>query len=404
LSESSSAPDTGVQSAGRLPALAYARQDAVFSKAFGVLHNAIAEHAFPAASIAVTSRGKLVALKAFGRFTYDLDSPQVTTASVFDLASVSKAVATTSMAMILYQRGLLDLEAPVVATVPEFAGAGPSGKDGRRSEVTVHMLLAHSSGLPAYEKLFLKVKTKPELLAAAFTTPLTADPGSRAEYSDIGFMVLGVALERLADETLDRFCQRELFGPLGMARTAYNPPPAWRDSILPTADDRSFRHRIIQGEVQDENASVLGGVAAQAGLFATAEDLAIFSHVVLQAGRSASGPEILRPDTLTVFTRRESWPAGTSRALGWDTPSSPSQSGKYFSAASFGHLGYTGTSLWIDPQRQLSITLLTNRTWPDCTSEAIKQVRPMFHDAIGEALETSAQQRNDKNEKNEKKV
>jgi CubicO group peptidase (beta-lactamase class C family) len=403
LSESSSTPDTSVPSAGRLPAGAYARQDEVFSKAFGILHNAIAGHAFPAASIAVTSHGKLVALKAFGRFTYDLDSPQVTTASVFDLASVSKAVATTSMAMILYQRGLLDLEMPVTAIVPEFAGAG-SGKDQRRGEVTLHMLLAHSSGLPAYEKLFLKAKTKAELLAAAFTTPLTADPGSRAKYSDIGFTVLGVALERLVDETLDRFCQRELFGPLGMARTAYNPPPAWRDSIPPTADDRSFRHRIIQGEVQDENASVLGGVAAQAGLFATAEDLATFAHLLLQSGRGAGRPEILRPDTLTLFTRRESSPAGTSRALGWDTPSSPSQSGKYFSAASFGHLGYTGTSLWIDPQRRLSITLLTNRTWPDCTSEAIKQVRPLFHDAIGEALEASAQPSNHKYEKDEKKV
>jgi len=156
--------------------------------------------------------------------------------------------------------------------------------------------------------------------------------------------------------------------------------------------------------VQDENASVLGGVAAQAGLFATAEDLATFAHLLLQSGRGAGRPEILRPDTLTLFTRRESSPAGTSRALGWDTPSSPSQSGKYFSAASFGHLGYTGTSLWIDPQRRLSITLLTNRTWPDCTSEAIKQVRPLFHDAIGEALEASAQPSNHKYEKDEKKV
>src|SRR5207245_3470071 len=136
---------------------------------------------------------------------------------------------------------------------------------------TLRMLLTHSSGLPAYEKLFLRAKGRAELLAAAFATPLAADPGAKAAYSDIGFIILGAALERIADETLDRFCQREIFGPLGMARTEFNPPPAWRSFIPPTVDDRSFRKRIIQGEVQDENASVLGGVAGHAGLFATAE-------------------------------------------------------------------------------------------------------------------------------------
>jgi CubicO group peptidase (beta-lactamase class C family) len=377
LSESTSSLKTGNQGATRFPAPAYEQQDSIFATTFDVIGNGIAQASFPAASIAVTWRGKLVALKAFGRFTYEPASPPVTIATVFDLASVSKAVATTSMAMILYERGLIDLEAPVVSIVPEFAGS-----DVRRGDVTVHMLLAHSSGLPAYEKLFLKAKTRDELLAAAFTTPLAADPGARAEYSDIGFIILAIAMERVADESLDRFCQRELFGPVGMLHTAFNPPAAWRAAIPPTADDRSFRKRIIQGEVQDENASVLGGVAGQAGLFATAEDLATFAHVLLQGGQS-----LVRPETLALFTRREAAPAGTSRALGWDTPSSPSQSGKYFSPHSFGHLGYTGASLWIDPERQLSITLLTNRTWPDCSNKAVKDVRPAFHNAVVEALE-----------------
>ena len=376
LSESFSSPKTSNQAA-RFPAPACEQQDAIFAPAFDVIQTSIAQAAFPAASIAVTCRDKLVALKAFGRFTYELASPPVTTATVFDLASVSKAVATTSMAMILYERGLIDLEAPVVSIVPEFAGS-----DARRSDVTVHMLLAHSSGLPAYERLFLKAKTRDELLAAAFITPLTADPGTNAVYSDIGFIILATALERVADESLDRFCQREIFGPLGMSHTAFNPPSAWHAAIPPTADDRAFRKRIIQGEVQDENASVLGGVAGHAGLFATAQDLAAFSHVLLQGGQP-----LVRPETLALFTRREIAPAGTSRALGWDTPSPPSQSGKYFSARSFGHLGYTGTSLWIDPERQLSIALLTNRTWPDCSNKAIKDVRPAFHDAVVEALE-----------------
>jgi CubicO group peptidase (beta-lactamase class C family) len=258
--------------------------------------------------------------------------------------------------------------------------------------------------LPAYKKLFLSSKTREELLAAAFTTDLTADPGTRAEYSDIGFIILGIALERLADEPFDTFCQREIFGPLGMSHTTFNPPKSWKDKIVPSADESinecgagaparesltppsqiNFRGRIIQGEVQDENASVLGGVAGHAGLFAPAEDIAIFAHTLLNGGRP-----ILRPETINLFARRESSPEGTSRALGWDTPSGASQSGKYFGPRSYGHLGYTGTSLWIDPDRQLSITFLTNRTWPDCRNHSIKQVRPAFHDAVIEALQSN---------------
>ncbi len=450
---------------------AFDNQDQTFSSAFTILRGAIAQPAFPAASIAVTHASQLVALKSFGHFTYEEDSagaPSLSlrslqrqggdfdsgagapllagvarsgsfdsdagTDTLFDLASLTKVVATTTMAMILYERGLLELDAPVVGTIPEFRAKS----DPRRSDVTLRMLLAHSSGLPAYEKLFLRARTRDELLHAAFTTPLSADPGSRAEYSDIGFIILGAALERIAEESLDRFCQREVFGPLAMTHTTFNPPAEMRPRIPPTADEReeqcgagtparempavkghssvsqtvrsTFRNRIIQGEVQDENAFVLGGVAAHAGLFSTAEDLARFAHAMLQCGAgtpecgagtparetpAATAPPggsrkpfhpILRPESIALFTRRQAAPAGTSSALGWDTPSSPSQSGKYFSPSSFGHLGYTGTSLWIDPARQLSVTLLTNRTWPDCANQALKQIRPKFHDAIVEAL------------------
>jgi serine-type D-Ala-D-Ala carboxypeptidase len=356
---------------------AYDEQDNAFASAFDLLQNAIAERIFPAVSVAVTHKRELVARKAFGRFTYQPDSAETTPDSIFDVASVTKIVATTSMAMILYELGLLDLDMPAVALVPEFAADNP-----RNPGVTIRMLLAHSSGLPAYEKLFLEAQNRDALLAAAFATQLTADPGTRTEYSDIGFIILGIALERLAEEPLDSFCRREVFGPLGMLHTAFRPPAAWHNSIPPTVDDRAFRQRVIQGEVYDENASVMGGVAGHAGLFATAGDLALFANAMIEGGRP-----ILRPETLAVFTRRESSPPGTTRALGWDTPSSPSQSGKYFSAGSFGHLGYTGTSLWINPERALSVTLLTNRTWPDCANQAIQQLRPRFHDAVAEALE-----------------
>jgi serine-type D-Ala-D-Ala carboxypeptidase len=391
---------------------AFEHQDKIFPSAFSILQDAIARRKIPSASVAVTHQGRLIALKALGHFIPQADSPVVTTSTLFDLASLTKVVATTPMAMILYERGLLDLDTPVTAIVPEFTT--DAAKDPSRREVTLRMLLAHSSGLPAYEKLYQKFRTREELLHAAFTTPLTADPSTRAEYSDIGFIIFGIALERLADESLDRFCHREIFAPVAMTNTTFNPPAELHPKIPPTADERkeeehgekwgagtparemqaahdrpsasqqsTFRQKIIQGEVQDENASILGGIAPHAGLFSTAADLAKYAHAILSGGHP-----ILRPQTIALFTRRESAPPGTSRALGWDTPSVPSQSGKYFSPQSYGHLGYTGTSLWIDPTRQLSITLLTNRTWPDCSNHSIKTLRPEFHDTIIEALKT----------------
>ncbi len=215
----------------------FEHQDEVFAPAFSILQEAIIERSFPGASVAITHQGHLIALKAFGHFTYESGAPSlssrplrrqggdsdvdVTPSTLFDLASLTKVVATTPMAMLLYERGLLDLEAPVSAIVPEFIH-GPNN-DPRRQEVTLHMLLAHSSGLPAYEKLFLKARTRDQLLQAVFTTPLVADPATRADYSDIGFIILGIALERLADESLDRFCQREIFAPLAMTTQPSTP-------------------------------------------------------------------------------------------------------------------------------------------------------------------------------------
>ena len=363
-------------SSTRFPSAQYGNQDQAFARAFLILDEAVTQRVFPGASVAITYAGKLVALKAVGHFTYEESSPPVSVDSIFDLASVTKVVATTSMAMILYERGLLDLDAPLVGVLPEFAA-----EDQLRRTVTFRMLLAHSSGLPGHEKFYLSAHKREELIGDALRVRLKSSPGTRVEYSDVGFIALGLALERMAEESLDAFCQREVFGPLGMLQTTFNPPSTLKSRIPPTANDQTFRMRIIQGEVYDENAGVMGGVAPHAGLFSTASDVATFAHAMLHGGAP-----IVRPETVALFRRRETSPPGTSRALGWDTPSSPSQSGKYSSPSSFGHLGYTGTSLWIDPERQLSVTLLTNRTWPDCVNHAIKAVRPGFHDAVVEAL------------------
>ena len=358
-----------------MPVPAFQDQERIFVRALAVLRQGIEQRGFPGAAFAVVRENSLAACHALGNLTYEPGSPQVAVETIFDLASLTKAVATATMAMLLYERGQLDLDAPLAGVLPEFMGHEPS-----RAEVTLRMLLNHSSGLPAYLRLFETTATREALLATALRAPLEAEPGTRAAYSDIGFILLGEALARLADEPLERFCRREIFGPLAMAETLFCPPAELRPAIPPTQDDRSFRRRIIQGEVNDENASVLGGVAGHAGLFAPAGDLACFAHCLLSGGRP-----ILRAETIEYFTRR-SGPPGSSWALGWDTPSPPSQSGRHFSPRSFGHLGYTGTSLWIDPERQLAVVLLTNRTWPDRGSQKIKELRPRFHDAVIEAL------------------
>lgn len=351
---------------------AFETQSQRFASAFALIDAGIRDHVMPGASVAVTHDGKLVAWQAFGRFTYESDAPPIRPETIFDLASVTKAVATTTAAMLLYEAGEFKLQTRVSNFFREF-------HDGGKPDVTLSMLLSHSSGLPAYEKLFLRCPNRDELIGAAAAAPLAYRPGERSEYSDLGFILLGEILARLTSMTLSEFVAREIFAPLGVTSAQYC--PSRRQEIPPTQDDREFRHRIIQGEVDDENATVMGGVAGHAGLFAHAYDLAVFAECLLRGGAP-----ILVPETVSIFTHRCPRPAGSSFALGWDTPSAPSQSGRLLSATAFGHLGYTGTSLWIDPERRLSITLLTNRTWPHRQSQAIKQLRPAVHDAIVEAL------------------
>lgn len=347
-----------------------------FQRAFAVLEAGIDQRAFPGASVAIAHRGKLVALKGLGRFTYDPGSPPVTPATIYDLASLTKVVVTTPASMILYDRGALVLDEPLVALLPSFRS-----DDRRREQVTLRMLLAHSSGLPAYVKFFESVKNKDELLRGALQVRLEHDPAAHAEYSDIGFILLGQVLEKLAQKPLDVFWDTEIARRLGLEKVGFNPPVEWKSRIPPTEDDQRFRYRVLEGEANDENAWIMGGVAGHAGCFGTAPAIAELAECMLRGGLP-----LFQPHIVDLFTRRESSPVGTSRALGWDTPSVPSQSGKYFSARSYGHLGYTGTSLWIDPERQLSVTLLTNRTWPDRSSQSIKEFRPRFHDAVIETL------------------
>ncbi|HKD84360.1 MAG TPA: serine hydrolase domain-containing protein [Terriglobales bacterium] len=365
------------------PRPAFAKQEQQFARAFALLRDAILQRTFPGAALAVTYQGDLIASQGFGQFTYEGNSPEVHADTIFDLASLTKVVATTPIAMLLHERGKLDLDEPLARTMPEFVSMAPKHQQSQRAAVTIRMLLAHSSGLPAYERLYEFANTHRDLVHGAMTARLTAAPGTRAEYSDVGFILLGEVLASKAGLPLDLFARQEIFTPLGMSRTRFKPPAEWKSEMPPTENDEKFRGRVIQGEVNDENAYVMAGVAGHAGVFASATDLSRFAECMLRGGSP-----ILRHETVKLFTQRESSPLGTTRALGWDTRSRPeSSSGRFFSPTAFGHLGFTGTSLWIDPDRKLSVTLLTNRTWPDRASQDIRQLRPAVHDAIVEALE-----------------
>ncbi len=352
-----------------------------------VLDRAIADRAFPGAAWGVLHRGRVATREAAGRFTYEANAPLVTPDTVFDIASVSKVVATTAAAMLLVYRGQLDLETRVGDLLPGFViGMEPgSGKQ----NVTVRMLLAHTSGLTAYAPLFREHTTPNALLRAILRLPLEAKPGARTEYSDFGFILAGKIIELLSGEPLHLFCQRAIFAPLGLATTGFCPSREARSSIPPTEDDRTFRHRVLQGEVQDENCYVLGRASGHAGVFSSVEDLLRFAECILEHGRTADGETLFEPSTVELFATRHETPDGKSRALGWDVPTEGSSSGRFFGPRSIGHLGYSGCSLWIDPDQELAVVLLTNRTWPDRSNNAIRQVRPAFHDAVVEALGTA---------------
>jgi serine-type D-Ala-D-Ala carboxypeptidase len=367
-----------------IPQLAAKERDR-FADAYIVLEEAIRQKAFPGAAFSVLVDKEIVALDGAGRFTYQQDSPPVTASTVYDLASITKVLATTSMAMLLYQRGLLKLDQSVADWLPSFAQNEPP--EGPRREVTIRMLLAHSSGLPGYARLFETCRDSECAFDACLKLPLQADPGARAEYSDPGFILLGRILEKVTGEALDSFCAREIFGPLHMSSTCFRPSASWASAIPPTEEDLSFRHRVIQGEVQDENCFVLGGVSGHAGLFSNALDPLRYAQCLFaQTAGAPECPRLFLPDTLRLFTTRAELPPGSSRALGWDTPSPPSSSGRFFSRWSAGHLGYAGTSLWIDFERRVAVTLLTNRTWPHRENEAIRNVRPAFYDAIAKGI------------------
>jgi CubicO group peptidase (beta-lactamase class C family) len=355
-----------------------------------VVEAGVASRAFPGGVLAVGRGGALAHLRAFGRLSYDADAAEVATDTLYDLASLTKVVVTTTLSMILVDEGKLDLDARVHAFFPAFSGPA-------KGRVTVRHLLSHSGGLPWWAPLYEEVNGKEAYLERIVAMDLAYEPGAKSVYSDLGIILLGEILERLSATPFEKLARERVLRPLEMKDAQYRPPAGLRPRIAPTEDD-PWRGRVVRGEVHDENALALGGVAPHAGLFATAPDLAHLARMLLDGG-SFAGRRIVSRATVELFTERAGVPA-SSRALGWDTPadesgrrsSTPGQpgyssAGSLFSPRSFGHTGFTGTSMWMDPERGLYVILLTNRVHPTRENDGVRGVRSQVADTVVQALE-----------------
>lgn len=345
-----------------------------FSEARGIIESALAARAFPAAVVEVGRRAGPVWQEPFGTLTYDPGAPRTTLDTHFDLASLTKVIVTASIAMRDVADGRLSLDWPLARVFSAWRGREADG-------IHIRHLLDHSSGLPAHIRLWERAAGRAEYLREILATPLEEQPGTHAVYSDLGFILLGFVLEELGGETLDR-----RFGSamdeivrrstrFGTAREAPSP-------VAPTEID-AWRGRLLVGEVHDENAAALGGVAGHAGLFGPVADVGAFARLVLETFRAPTA--LGTPALMRTFASRSAVP-GSSRALGWDTMLPTSSCGTLMSSTAIGHTGFTGTSLWIDWERDLYVALLTNRVHPTRDNAALVELRPRIHDAIVKAL------------------
>ena len=303
---------------------------------------------YPGAAVVVGRKGYSVLSRGFGALDWTGRTRVTSQESIYDLASLTKVVATTTAIMVLYDTGKLDLDAPVSRYLPDFSG-------GLRDQVTVRHLLTHRAGLPAGRELWRIANTPAEARAAVLASPIQCTPGSCYEYSDLGADLLGFVVESASGQPLDAFLERSVFAKLGMTDTQFRPEAMSSVRTAPTeiAPPRGYP---LRGEVHDENAYALGGVAGHAGLFSTADDLSVFAQMMLDGG-VYNGVRVVSDSAVALFTKR----AAGHRALGWDTCDGGAGCGQYMSERAFGHTGFTGTSLWIDPDRQMFVILLTNR-------------------------------------------
>lgn len=339
-----------------------------FSEVDAAVRGGIARGLYPGAVVVIGRRDSVLYARGYGHYTWSPASrapdPDST---VWDIASITKVVATTASAMRLFERGKLDLEAPVRRYLPRFAG-------GPKNRVTVRMLLDHTSGLRSYVPFYTRARgSRARLIEQLYAQALVRAPGDSAEYSDLNAILLGLVLEKVSGMSLDQLARREVFEPLGMTTTMYKPPARLRKRIVPSG---IWRGHPVAGEVNDQNAAAMGGVAGHAGVFSTGMDLARFATAWLRSGLGPQGRWV-EPATIRRFLVKS--PNSGARLLGWDTPElngeEPSVFGTLISDAAYGHTGFTGTELWIDPSRDLYLVFLTNRVFDPKIRDSLKELK-----------------------------
>lgn len=368
----------------------------MLKKVSKAVRRAIEEGFFPGAVVMVHYDGKLLLHEAHGHASLKPEPVEMTVDTLFDLASLTKPVATTTAALQFIARGKISLNDPLMRFIPDFLS-------GDRQNLTLFHLLTHSSGLPDYKPLYEEVSkltqeqsgvrnivgAKPLTYELIHQEPLSYAPGSQSLYSDLGFILLGEILEKIAKQPLDEYCEARIFQPLGMKDTGFLPLyterqlEVMRTKRIASTEECPWRGRVLRGEVHDENAYVMGGVAGHAGLFGTAQDLYVFLTALLKSLGTDGG--FLPTELVRQAVARQTQIPNSPWGLGWTTPSEPSSSGQYFSSDAFGHLGFTGTSIWVDPDVDLLAILLTNRVHPTRDNNKIRLFRPFIHDLIYQA-------------------
>ncbi len=344
-------------------------------ESFDIIYTAISDSIFPGAQLFVSKGNKILINKSFGNYTYEKDSKIITNESIYDVASLTKVLSTTPVAMKLIQKKLLSLDFYLSDFYPEF-------NTGNKKEVTVRHLLTHSSGLPAYVEYYKinSIDTELDIINDIVNLDLEYMPDEKMVYSDLGIILLYDIIKKVSNSNLDKLSDKYFYKPFNMSNTYFN--PVNKDIVVPTEYDNHYRMKLIKGEVHDENAYILNGVSGHAGLFSNATDIGTFSKFFLNEG-ILLGRRYLKKDLIRVFTSKTKNPVNSDRALGWDTPSDQgSSAGDYFSIGSYGHLGFTGTSLWIDPNEEIIIVFLTNRVYPTRENKGIYNIRRELHNSI----------------------
>lgn len=357
-----------------------------FSAIDEIILNGIKNNAFPGAQVLIGNNDNILYQKSYGNFTYDEFSNAVTDESMFDLASLTKVIATTPAIMKLYEENKISLSDKVSKFIPEFANNG-------KEDITILNLLIHNSGLIAFVPFYKTYTNKQDVLNTIYNIGLDYPTGSKSVYSDLNAILLGIIVERVSGMKLNEYCDTNIFKPLGMRMTMFLPEERYKDKILPTENDTYWRNRLLQGEVHDETTAILEGVSGNAGLFSNAKDIYQYMRMLLNKGkyynpytRGLTEESLFDEFTVNLFTRKyNDISYENSRAMGWDTKPISTTSkyripcGELISENCFGHTGFTGTSVWCDKDRNLIIIFLTNRVYPSRDNWGIRDIRPEIH-------------------------